>query len=1079
MTQSLEQLLQHLETLDHGRRMSHMVMVGRQATVDPGIGAMLRELASGSTYQRRLALQACHGSRDGEHVLRALTDPSGIVVGLATKLMPIICDDSQVHAALQAAAPTRRLPLFVRLVHRGRRAAIDDVVDGVLASGADFDLARLLPFASAACVARHMGRFTDAADVTAWSRLARQHPDFAAAAIEKRATAVEQLDARLVSHASAVLSALADIRPDSALRLVQLLARHVPLQRLDLSILVGRRPDALADLLLSTDNSARVTFEAVVRQLHPHRLRSLIERRPDKLGVLQTWLRKLPPDRRSELFDAYGRGLRDADGAIDPTVIALLPREIREREARRHLTLPALLPRPARRLPYTSFLPWDEMVAALKASVGSPDPELRATATTAYVGGARFHADRLADLITFVLARRNEQDPIRLAAMRGLASLPPGRWREENLNGLGQIIRQTLDAADLSAATAAEAERLAVNLLPFHPAWSAQWVATLVRERGRVSLYGLENRLTDSDIRRVAPALMPVFESWETRERRPQLVAAAMSLGRRLRAFDGLADILENVLYEPGDSWVAAQALGVLKAQYPERIGRLVPALLARDPSWATQPVVYEHLHHRAQSLLTPYLGRRAYAGRFSTGRTRFVLPIKSGFFRWTPIQQATFAKTLQELTRDAERDTPAVLLAVNQLSAMPDVAPNYLVVLSDAGNKKLAVRDAALRALGRLDAGRGVSTLLEALQDERARIAIYALRTALLALPPAGALALLRNVPTDKVTVAKEVVRLLGELRTVEAYGELMAIGNRGAGMHRDVRVAWLRALWDFLDQPDTWTRLYEAAADSDPDVASGVVRVPADRLDTHGNRRLAVLLTKLLEHPNAKLRLDVLQRIAELPVSDADRAMMPGLFRAMGSAVPDESRAAATAVFATYAGREAPHVGEAVARLMSNRLAVRTATAALEASVLWNRSQLLPTARAVLAALAADPLTASIRAGLVVRALPATELVAALEIMAVAGELHADAVASAISATDTMVMWLEESQRDAVAEILSKHADDRIRRVGLAALTAAARSARGWTDERLVRLNALQKDVSPLVAGAAQFTFPNVNPG
>jgi hypothetical protein len=127
--------------------------------------------------------------------------------------------------------------------------------------------------------------------------------------------------------------------------------------------------------------------------------------------------------------------------------------------------------------------------------------------------------------------------------------------------------------------------------------------------------------------------------------------------------------------------------------------------------------------------------------------------------------------------------------------------------------------------------------------------------------------------------------------------------------------------------------------------------------------------------------------------------------------------------------------------------------------------------------AALGADPLTATLRAGLVVRALPASELVGVLDSMAAAGELHADAVAAAVAATGAMGVWPDDSQWDAAAAALSGHADDRLRRVGLAALTAAARSARGWSDDRLAQLEATRTDPRSLVAGAAQFTFPNVH--
>ena len=108
--------------------------------------------------------------------------------------------------------------------------------------------------------------------------------------------------------------------------------------------------------------------------------------------------------------------------------------------------------------------------------------------------------------------------------------------------------------------------------------------------------------------------------------------------------------------------------------------------------------------------------------------------------------------------------------------------------------------RDTALRMLGRMDGGQGVLLLLSALDDDRGRIAIYALRQALLQMPQTRAIALLKGVSATKVTVAKEVVRLLGELRTEESLQELLAWNDRP--LHRDVRIALLRATWDHLDK-------------------------------------------------------------------------------------------------------------------------------------------------------------------------------------------------------------------------------------------------------------------------------------
>src|SRR5262249_34972894 len=66
------------------------------------------------------------------------------------------------------------------------------------------------------------------------------------------------------------------------------------------------------------------------------------------------------------------------------------------------------------------------------------------------------------------------------------------------------------------------------------------------------------------------------------------------------------------------------------------------------------------------------------------------------------------------------------------------------------------------------------------------------------------------------------------------------------------------------------------------------------------------------------------------------------------------------------------------------------------------------------------------------------------------------------------------EPGEWRAVEAALARDADERFRRIALAALVAQAHSPAGWTDELRTRLAACQADSSPLVAAAAAFTFP-----
>jgi hypothetical protein len=380
-------------------------------------------------------------------------------------------------------------------------------------------------------------------------------------------------------------------------------------------------------------------------------------------------------------------------------------------------------------------------------------------------------------------------------------------------------------------------------------------------------------------------------------------------------------------------------------------------------------------------------------------------------------------------------------------------------------------VREAALRALGRLDAGQGVATLLEALEDERARLAIYALRPALLALPAAEAIQRLQTVPLRKVTVAKEVVRLLGELPTEAAFGKLQELDGRK--LHRDVRVALLRALWGHLERPEAWEILQRAAGSEDGALLTNAVRIPADRLSEPAQRRLVSFLARLLGHPAPEVRTQVLQHCLVLPLADPEQVLLPRFLQGLRSALSGERQAAARALFTAYTDEDAGAVTEGIRGLLDERRALR---AVLGELVMWvqsiHRSRLLSLARAVLGVLATDPITAALRAELAVHALPWTELSEVLGEMASEGELHADALLAATAA-------LSQRQTDpdgleTLETALAASREERLRRLAVTALEALARRPPGWNEDRLARLRLYRADRSPLVAAAAQFLLP-----
>lgn len=1108
------QLLRELETLTHNGRLRRMVELGRQARTEQRMAATLAALARGDVYQRLLALHACQGSRDGAHVVRALTDPSHLIRTRAAGLVADVCDDAQALAALAAAPAAEQILVLRRLAKRRRQGPVDAFLDARVERG-DERLGMLLPYGSAAAVERHLADGFALASAADWTRLARRHPAIAAERLTGRAEAATRLDARLVWQARPAVPLLARRDPDAALALVHALVRHAPLSSFDLTHLMRRRPAAVVDLLLAAEVRAPHTLAAVLPHLDTDRLLTVIEhqmrveearpsygawfaRIPDRTmrrqilrkylvartaaehslaSMRRTWFPRLSPTQRAAVFQAGGHGWRDAEGCLDTSLLALLPGDLREQEARRNLALPALATRPADRLAYAAFLPWTEARAIIDPFLDDSEPDLRAAALTALLSAVRFARDHLPEVLALLHAHRHEPDPVRGRVLHQLNHLPPGLWRPEHLPALDQVIHDAFNAADLSRDNVPSAVYLSYGLLPLHPIWAATWLVWLAEHTlpfGNYSISGHAQRFTSADTRRLIPALLPVLRAWEEQGRAEEIVALANTLGSSLRRFDALADILVRLLLRRGEWSVVYGVLRLITKYRPERLHTLVPELLRQDPAWITHEEISSYLHHARQDLLTPFLRVRRYHGRISRKHGPFVLPIGSGFYRWTARQQMLFASTLDELTRaeddGRQHERGGRLDAVRRLAALPAAAPTRLIEL--AGDERQPVRETALWALGRLDAGQGLSTLVAMLADERARVAIYALRLPLRALPAAQALALLRAVPRTKITVAKEVIRLLGELPLPEAYQELLA--RYGQERHISLRIALLRALWNHLERPETWGILEEAAGASEAAVAASLAQIPPDRLSATAQARLVGLLARLLDHPEPRTRLAVLERCVNLPVTDADRVLLPVLLARLAAAAPAERAAAAKAVLATYPVAEAGLVGQTVATLLPNRRALAGFLAVLREQLDAERPRTVPTARAVLAALAIDPLTAGARVELAVRVLPWTELAALLIELVTDGQLHAGVLATAVTAIERAADRPDSGNLGQVEAALATSPDERLRRLALAALVALAAPPRGWDNERRARLQIFRADPAPLVAAAAQFTLP-----
>ncbi|MFZ5891940.1 MAG: hypothetical protein ACOY0T_12870 [Myxococcota bacterium] len=1111
----ISELLDALEPMTHRDRSRRMVELGREAAGgDASAAELLEGLWALGMYERTLALQAVYGGRGDARaltrVVEAATGSSRTLRFRAMRLVANVCDDEGVATVLAGVASrAARGRLLAMLQRKGRVSAVARFLEGAggLEDPRNVDL---LPLSSRELLVRELPRFREHASAVGWTRLAKHHAEVLAAEVE---VALERtLDVRARVRLIPTLALAARRAPVPVLAAAARLARageHVPVAAWN--ELIRQLPRETFDVLRERNERAPVrqaspgAFAGIRLARVAHRLgaerlayatrhayQTLPEGRrgrrwflrltpDDREAALDSWaqsnyvgawggflLRHMPVDapERRRAFERWVAAARDKRGVVAVSKLVDLPHDLRHEEAERHLSEIPELAGKSERLEWAALLPFERAREQMSSFLGHPEGEFRALALNALtrtLDGDRGSVDAL---LEYLKARRFEQDPVRLAALRGLAEQPWACFPERTLQAAGAVIEHALAASDLSSATAAYLERWVVRLFRVDPLWGAERLAELVRVRGNISQLGLGEGLLPSDLARFEPAFKSLITRWATQERAGSLLWLAQSLGPRLEHSDSLLSALERLASELPFVGVAATALTLLRRAAPARFGDLVPRLLAEDASFVALPSVANHVSCQRQDLLAPLLAAPApMRGRFASGRTHWVLDFPRGVATWTARCQQTWAAQLEKLAAEPDRDVPTLRFAIDRTATLAFAdASNLLRFLSDA---RQPVREIAIDAAARLDAAQGLSALIDCLADDRARWAIYALRSVFAELTPHDVIVRLRSVPRKQVTVAKEVVRLLGELGGDEAFAEILTFDMPQT--KRDVRIAMLRALWNHLHRPEAWSAFERAAADSDWVVASRIADVPIDRLSQHAETRLATLLATVLDRPEAELRLDLLNRAPYLPLRDTERRFLQAILRRIGAKSPDEARAATWAALHRLRSDDDDELELLLAEVRAVINRRETAHSVLEAlrpqpyGPAWRRQLAL----SVLTELTLRPECVVPRlefAGYVLDVRALARLFASTH---ESGLLHFDAFRAACGAVDRC------TSPSALEELLRHAEPEELRRLALQALLAAAH-ARGWDRERRELLAAYRADPSILVSTAAQWVFP-----
>jgi len=868
MSQRTEHLLTAVDRLSYPHRMRELASAARRAAAMGAVDELVTGLAAHGVHGRRLAATVADMVRHDAYLEGCLADPDRLVRAPAIRaLRQGRLTDAAVIEAIEDAPAAVRQQFVHAIAVAGRTGLAEALIEPTYRRWGAEAAAELLAACTAETAARLLPRLFRG--LSSYRLLAARHPALLLAEMERQLDTLPAVvrDGWLGSHADA----LALLTERDPLGVLAVLERYetlpMPVDR-KLHLLVEADPGRTVRLLLrpklrSRLNSGRLE-PAVLRRLVRHapaELTDLACAWNDNAAALARLLACLPPSRRGALFDAAMEGKDLAHADLSPALLDVLPYERRTAEARRIATLAR-----GRGAHWTqiltaaAYLPPDEVRDDLVTAVRRSAADDRATAYPLLVRNAARSRDpqEVSRLLRALLRLRNEQDPVRSAALSALAEVPPSLFAEDAAEDLGRIAIDAVEARDSSWNTRHVLSTLALSVLREHAVtggtrligWALDTLTRLSGHTGGANVGRLDTVLRRGQEYEVLAALRPWLEAATDKADYSLVFALVRALGRRAWGMTELQEYLWQAVQFGNDASVRTAV--DLWLEQPRGRDERVERIVRLEPSAAVLPSVLRVLTGRRTDLLDPVLADTPPYGRFLTARSHWTPPTYRAH-RWVPRQQRAAAELLARTAGDAGQPVHVRVQALSAAAVIPEAGLE--VVRRYTGSSNVPLAEAALGALPWTDRpGEVLPLLLEHAGGDRARVALYAATRAAQYVAPSRLATELRRLLTPKdprtvkVTSRKEAVRLAATMLPPAQAAPLLREAFELPGQHHDVQSVCVAFAQGMLAEPAGWPML-ESAAQGRTELRQELARAAVAEVDEEHRARYAGLLHRACE--------------------------------------------------------------------------------------------------------------------------------------------------------------------------------------------------------------------------------------
>ncbi|MWK32681.1 hypothetical protein GEV43_00400 [Actinomadura sp. J1-007] len=781
----------------------------------------------------------------------------------------------------------------------GRADLAEALIDAVGERWGDAEAARLLPACGAEAVRSRLDRLAYA--VANWASVGRAHPGPMLDHAERSLAGLREgvRDDWWRRHAPGVAAA---VEHDPG-RVVGLLERHwtapTPPRPLEprVGYLLAAEPARMLRLLLVPERRgvlcrlmARRSFRDRLLRLDAGDVAAVARAVRDDERALRLLLAAFPPAARERIFEEAmaGKDLATAEPGGD--LLDVLPHARRAREAARMLRLRWVAESPWRACEVASFLPYGEALPRLRELTRRPDADERARGYALLVRCAgRARSPEVTDRLMDALGRlRNEQDPVRQAALNALVSLPGYAFGRRHVPAVERFAADALNARDCSPGTRSALERIAVRLCRDGAAAGDTGLVAagfdllerLAAYTAPPSMAGIDRVLRRGQEHDLVRALAGQVEASARRGDHRAALALARALGRRGHGVPELQDALEAATRSSRNE-VAARAIAYWLEPPRTRAAR-AGAVLGREPSAVWLPSVLAAVARERTDLLSLVIaGPR---GRFKPPAASPVPDVEPSWTRrWTARQRESFLDLLDELATDPGLLETARNRAVAAIATVAGAGAERLRPYLRTGDA--AQRRAALTAAPWVARPQDMlADLLALAPSDDAHVAVYAASRAARFVPPSELAAVLGPVLSGgRITARKEAARILLHHRAPEAAALVTAAWD-DPEQHRDVKAAIVSAVRARLAEPAA-ERILAEAANGPRDLARQVLGTSPLLIEERFRERYAALVLRVAGGGDPEARDAALHAVPQwAPWSPDAPAMLADLITDLG---------------------------------------------------------------------------------------------------------------------------------------------------------------------------------------------------